>query len=190
MASSILRVLMCCWLLISQTGIDTSCCQAAEPSSVEKPASPHETVDEPANEEKAAPRVRVVNGLGQVIRDDSVCASGSRVVVKAKTRVTSKPGCHCSLAKKLAGKCCCSVSNVPTEDVRESSSTNPCGEIIGGTCQCADEVGTMVVLRMPTVLEEPCLVALDGGLNTVLMMVDDVVSAASLESALDPPELG
>lgn len=181
---------MCCWLLISQTGIDTSCCQASEPSSVEKAASPHETVDEQVNEDEAAPRVRVVNGLGQVIRDDAVCALGTRVAVKAKTRVVSKPGCHCSLAKKLAGKCCCSVSIVPSADVPESSSNNPCGEVIGGACQCADEVGTMVVLRMPTVLEEPCIVSLDGGLNDALVMVEDVVSAASLEPALDPPELG
>lgn len=181
---------MCCWLLISQTGIDTSCCQASEPSSVEKAASHHEAVDEQVTEEEVAPRVRVVNGLGQVIRDDSVCASGSRVVVKTKSRVTSKPGCHCSLAKKLAGKCCCIVSIVPSGEVSDSSSTNPCGEIIGDACQCADEVGTMVVLRMPTVLDEPYIVTFDDGLNNVLVMMDDVVSQASLEPVLDPPELG
>ncbi len=184
------RILLCCWLIVSQTGIDTSCCMA----SASAPAVQESDDASDIHHEHSSPKdlsattARFVNGLGKVV-DDAVCSPGVSAV-KSTSRPASKSGCTCSLARKLAGKCCCGAGAHSSPGTGDKS-PSPNGDLISGdSCQCADEIGSVVVLRVPSVISNPADVCGDDSLDVAVCLKNDSRCGTALEPALDPPELG
>ncbi len=179
------RLFLACWLIASQVGIDVTSCAAQSPGeSISSPSSLNP--DTPDSSQVPVSNSRIVNGLGRVIDDHAICQTVIAAPVSRTVQNTTKSTCHCSPTRKLAGKCCC--AGFSESFTAADSSPAPCGQLLNDTCGCTQELGGLLILKVPTTLCSLISPVGSHRLVTSLLLDNEQPCGLADEPAIKPPK--